>query len=40
MVGAGGGYDAGVGGESRFSSDGGGAMVALGRKGPTTISNG
>ena len=35
MVGAGGGYDAGVGGESRVSSVGGGATVALERKGPT-----
>ena len=35
LVGAGGGYDAVIGGESSFSSRGGGAMAALGRKGPT-----
>ena len=40
LVGAGGGDDAGVGGESRVSSVGGGAMEALGRKGPTKIRNG
>ena len=32
---AGGGYDAGIGGESSVSRGGGGAMVALGSKGPT-----
>ena len=35
LVGAGGGDDAGVGGESRVSSVGGGAMEALGSKAPT-----
>ena len=40
MVGAGGGYAAGVGGESRVSSVGGGAIAALGRKGPMKIRNG
>ena len=35
LVGAGGGDDAGIGSEPRVSSVGGGAMAALGRKGPT-----
>ena len=39
-IGAGGGYDAGVVGESRVSSVGGGGMAALGRKGPTKTRNG
>ena len=35
LVGAGVGYDAGIGGESSVSSRDGGAMAALGKKGPT-----